>query len=41
LFERNPHYAAGDELMCLTRLTPSNLRPLAQRLFQHGMDDGP
>ncbi len=31
--ERNPAYARGDELVCLTRLESANLRPLARRLF--------
>jgi hypothetical protein len=30
----NPGYAAGDELVCLTRLEGANLRPLARRLFE-------
>lgn len=34
---RNPHYARGDELACLTELSESNLRPLARRLFRQGM----
>lgn len=29
----NPGYVHGDELVCLTRLCPENLRPLARRLF--------
>lgn len=31
--ERNPHYARGDELVCLCELTPENLRPMARRIF--------
>lgn len=31
--ERNPHYRRGDELVCLCRLHPDNLRPLARRFF--------
>lgn len=31
--EKNPHYAAGDELACLCELHPDNLRPMALRLF--------
>lgn len=31
--ERNPGYAQGDELVCLCRFTPENLRPLARRLI--------
>lgn len=38
--ERNPGYVKGDELVCLTELAASNLRPLAERLFQTGMDSG-
>ncbi len=35
--ERNPGYRRGDELLCLTELSPENLRPLARRLFLAGM----
>ncbi len=35
--ERNPNYVCGDELVCLTELTPANLRPLAKRIFLQGM----
>ena len=35
--ERNPNYVCGDELVCLTELTPSNLKPLAKRIFLQGM----
>lgn len=38
--EHNPDYVKGDELVCLTELAPSNLRPLAERLFRKGMDNG-
>ncbi|MFJ2686723.1 hypothetical protein ACIOYV_23675 [Pseudomonas sp. NPDC087342] len=31
--EKNPRYAAGDELVCLCELHPDNLRPMALRLF--------
>ena len=34
---RNPGYARGDELVCLTELHPDNLRPLARRLFMQGL----
>lgn len=34
--ERNPGYAAGDELVCLTELEPNNLKPIARRLFLQG-----
>lgn len=33
---RNPGYTHGDELVCLTRLTGANLRPLPRRLFEQG-----
>lgn len=36
--ERNPGYRRGDELCCLCALTPENLRPLARRLFERGLD---
>lgn len=32
--KRNPHYARGDELVCLCELSLTNLRPMAQRLFR-------
>lgn len=38
--ERNPGYVRGDELVCLAELAPANLRPLAKRLFQKGMENG-
>ena len=38
--ERNPGYVMGDLLICLAELAPANLRPLPERLFQQGMDDG-
>ncbi|WP_212800523.1 hypothetical protein [Pseudomonas sp. St316] len=31
--EKNPRYAAGDELVCLCELHPDNLRPMVLRLF--------
>jgi hypothetical protein len=31
--QRNPGFARGDELVCLTELTAHNLKPLARRLF--------
>jgi hypothetical protein len=34
--ERNPGYAQGDELVCMTELHGDNLRPLARRLFLKG-----
>ena len=33
----NPGYRRGDELVCLTELTPPNLKPLARRVFLRGM----
>ena len=35
---RNPGYRKGDELLCLTELSPNNLRPMARRLFEYGMN---
>jgi hypothetical protein len=35
--ERNPGYASGDELVCLTELAPNNLKPIARRLFMQGL----
>jgi hypothetical protein len=32
----NPGYEHGDELVCLTELSSSNLRPLARRVFDQG-----
>ena len=37
--ERNPGYRNGDELVCLTRLIPGNLRSYARRAFLQGMND--
>ncbi len=34
---RNPGYRRGEELLCLTELTPTNLRPLARRVFEQGI----
>jgi hypothetical protein len=34
----NPGYARGDELVCLTELAPGNLRPLARRVFEQGLN---
>lgn len=36
--EQNPGYANGHELVCLTELHESNLKPLARRLFIQGMN---
>jgi hypothetical protein len=33
----NPRYMQGDELVCLTELSCSNLRPLARRVFAQGL----
>jgi hypothetical protein len=34
---RNAGYARGDELVCLARLSPENLRPMARRAFLAGL----
>jgi hypothetical protein len=34
---KNPCYADGDELVCLTELSLQNLQPLARRIFQRGL----
>jgi len=34
----NPGYGNGDELACLTAITPENMRPLARRWFDAGGD---
>lgn len=31
--QKNPGYRSGEELVCLCRLSPDNLRPLARRCF--------
>jgi hypothetical protein len=33
---RNPGYARGDELVCLTELDAANMRSIAARAFQDG-----
>ena len=38
--EHNPGYVRGDFLVCLAELAPTNLRPLAERLFRKGMETG-
>lgn len=38
--ERNPGYAHGDELVCLTEVSSTNLRPLGARMFVDGMKQG-
>jgi hypothetical protein len=35
--DRNPGYASGDELVCLTELTVDNLRSFARRAFVEGL----
>lgn len=32
----NPGYVRGDELVCLTELVPTNLKPLSRRIFERG-----
>ena len=34
--ERNPGYAAGDELVCLTEVGEGNMKGLAKRLYREG-----
>jgi hypothetical protein len=36
----NPHYATGDELVCVTRLDEANMRSLARRYFLMGTNAG-
>jgi len=36
--DRNPGYAGGDELACLTELEAGNLRSFARRAFVEGLD---
>lgn len=38
--QRNPGYREGEELVCLTRLAPDNLRALVRAAFLAGMSDG-
>ncbi len=33
---RNPRFAAGDELVCLARIDPDNIRPGLRRYFERG-----
>jgi hypothetical protein len=35
--DRNPNFAAGEELACITLLEPANLRSVAQRAFLAGL----
>jgi len=36
----NPGYVRGDELVCLTELTATNLKPLSRRIFEKGLREG-
>jgi hypothetical protein len=38
--ERNPGYRLGDELVCIARLHPDNLKSFARRAFVKGMTSG-
>lgn len=38
--QRNPGYRAGEELVCLTRLAPDNLRAMVRASFMAGLSDG-
>ncbi|MBI3299065.1 MAG: hypothetical protein HYZ75_12925 [Elusimicrobia bacterium] len=38
--ERNPGYAAGDELVCLTEVSDGNMKGLAKRLYRDGYATG-
>lgn len=38
---RNPRYAEGEELVCLTHLSEENLRKSALTAFQRGLSEGP
>lgn len=38
--ERNPHFAAGEELACITLLETANLRSVALRAFTAGLEEG-
>jgi len=38
--ERNPNFAAGEELACITLLDASNLRSVALRAFTAGLEQG-
>lgn len=37
--ERNPGYVDGDELVCLAEFTQENLKPVAARLFDQGLQN--
>lgn len=38
--ERNPGYAKGDELVCLTEVSGANTKGLANRLYKQGFTEG-
>jgi hypothetical protein len=38
--QRNPGYRNGDELVCLARLAPENLRSMVRSSFLAGVADG-
>lgn len=35
--QKNPRYASGDELVCVSEIAPGNLRPFALRLFNRSL----
>lgn len=37
--QKNPGFRQGHELLCLTELSPQNLRPMARRVFEAGMHE--
>jgi hypothetical protein len=36
---QNPTYARGDEIVCLARIHPENIRPGVRRFFERGAGD--
>lgn len=38
--EKNPHYERGEELVCLARISPENMRSVARRALLEGMKEG-
>jgi hypothetical protein len=38
--EHNPGYAQGDELVCLTEISSTNLKPFGERMFRDGTKIG-
>ena len=36
--QKNPHYACGDELVCVSEIAPGNVRPFALRLFNRSLE---